>query len=187
VEYNEGFGYYAWKDPEQPNWYDPLVKLVIKIITLFTTDETITIIHNVSKESWDGDSYEPTGDESGFSWGITHDKDKEETTVTTMDPIHEFFREDPERIEDFNTDEDHPDILNVSTLIDVSRLGLDSDDYGYTSVTSEELQEIGKKIAGQGYGFDMNSVGGEGGSVGLANQLGFTGLDEGSKGTKNAF
>lgn len=177
IEYTEGHDYYEWKDPQHPNWYDPIVKLIIKIIAFFTTDETITVTHNVSKESWNGAAYESTGDESSFSWDLTHDANQTATTITTLDPVEEFFRDDRERIDEFDTSEDHPDILNISTTIDADGTELDSDDYGYTTVSEENLKEIEKEIGGD-YGFDLNSIGGEGGSGLIAGKVGWGAQDE---------
>lgn len=186
VEYNEGYDYYEWKDPLHPNWYDPIVKLIIKIVTFFTTDEEITITHDVSKESWDGDSYEPTGDESGFSWDLTHDANQTTTTITTIDPVEEYFRDDPSRIDGFDTNQDHPDILNVTTTIDADGTELDSTNYGYTTVSQEGLKEIEKEIGGD-YGFDVNSIGGEGGMGLLAGQVGWGHVDDTGRKTKAGF
>lgn len=190
IEYNEGYNYYEHKNPNNPSWYDPIIKLILKFVALFQTDEDVTVTHNVSKESWNGASYEPTGDESGFSWDLSFDKNQTTSVITTIDPVKEFFKDDIERFDGFDTNNEHPDILNVSTTIDGAGTELDKTDYGYTTVSEECINELEKEIIreidGQ-YGFDIDSIAGEGGSGGLHKAIGWGDMDSTSREHKNIF
>ena len=79
---------------------------------------------------------------------------------------------------------DTPDVFGINATADVGNTNLNAVYTGYVTISGEAEKLL---MATQTYGFDIESIGGEGGSAGLSNQLGVTGLDEGSKATKGAF
>jgi hypothetical protein len=79
---------------------------------------------------------------------------------------------------------DNPDVFGINATANVGNTNLNAVYTGYVTISGEAEKLL---MATQTYGFDMASIGGEGGSAGLANHIGISGLDEGSKSTKSAF
>lgn len=79
---------------------------------------------------------------------------------------------------------DNPDVFGINATANVGNTNLNAVYTGYVTISGEAKKLL---MATQTYGFDINSIGGEGGSAGLSNQLGVGGLDEGSKATKKMF
>ena len=89
---------------------------------------------------------------------------------------------------DFTTTDDsgdNPDVFGINASADVGNTNLNAVYTGYVTLTGESEKLMNSQ--GQDYGFDMDSIGGEGGSGALANQLGLGELDEGSLATKGMF
>lgn len=167
VEYVEGYHYFIYQNPESPNWYDPIVDLLIRIKSYLFTDEEIVMEVSVVQETWSGSQYEPKDPQvrSDTTRTLTPTANQSSVTNMALDPVEEFFKNNTGAIDDFKTRDDdieHPDILNVS--IDISGAGLDIDEYGYTSLDDNDIEGINEMINNPDYGFDLEGRGSDGGS-----------------------
>jgi hypothetical protein len=152
-------------NPDNPNWYDSIFKLVYKIIGFFKSDTDITIEVETTCEKWDGDSYEEDDTRAMFSDTLTHNANNTIVTVVSNDPEEEYFKNNTDAIDTFTTiedDPDHPDLLNVSVTI--SGGGVDYQENGYTAITDEGLDGINERITNPDYGFNLDGRGSGGGS-----------------------
>ena len=153
---------------DRVNWYDPLIKLIIKITTFFFTDTDITVCVNTTCEKWDGDSYEKDDTHYGDFWDFSNDANNTKTTIVSIDPVEEYFKNNTDAMEDFKTRDDdpvHPDVLNVSVTI--SGGGIEIEEYGHTTLDDIALDNINDKVSGQDYGFVSTGRGSDAGSGGI--------------------
>jgi hypothetical protein len=167
IEYVEGYHYFEYHQPQNPNWYDPLIDLWIRIKSYLFTDEEIEIEVSVIQETWTGSQYEPKDPQirSDNTRTLTPDANQSSVTNMAINPIEEFFKNNTDAIDDFKTrddDQEHPDILNVS--LNITGAGLDIHEYGYTTLDDEDLQNIGDQITNPDYGFALDGRGGDGAS-----------------------
>lgn len=152
-------------NPNNPNWYDPIFKLIYRITAFFTSDQDIEIEINMTCEKWDGDSYEEDDTRAMFSDTLTHNANNTMVSVVSIDPMEEYFKNNTNVIDEFTTtddDPDHPDLINVS--VSISGGGTDYQENGYTAISDTELDNLNDKLTNPDYGFGLTGRGSGGGS-----------------------
>ena len=179
---------YAWlssKDRESPAWYNPIKQFTLSIARFFISDHAdnvLTVSVETTALTWNNtvDAYEEDGTNWAYETDLILNANVTNTDNIALDPVVEYFKNNTETIEDFETidNAEHPDILNVSVTIEGG--GVDISDYGYTGVTEEDMGEIEEGITNPNYGFALDGRGSGGSSGGIydgINMYGSTGGD----------
>jgi len=158
----------TYNDIDNPKWYTPITDYLVKFEAYFTDNApTLEIEVAVKKLTWNYNlnEYEDTEISYDTSIGFAFNKNGTEVPTVTIDPVEEFFKENPEEIDNFITPDqnlDHPDILNVTVDIDAEGTELDRIAQGYETITTNDLNNI-KGEMGEDQGFSLSGEGGEGG------------------------
>ena len=158
----------TYNDIDNPKWYSPITDYLVKFEAYFTNNApTVEIQIAVTKITWNYNlhEYEDTETTYDTSIGFAFNKNGTEVPTVTIDPIEEFFKNNPEEIDSFVTPDqnlDHPDILNVTIDIDAEGTELDRNAQGYETVTTDDLNNF-KGEMGMDHGFSLTGEGGEGG------------------------
>jgi hypothetical protein len=170
VEFTDGSGYIDHKNNAAPVWISQPLMLIIKIVRFFIgggSDNEITVAVETTGLTWNNtaDAYEEDGTNWAYETDLILNANVTNTDNIKLDPVTEYFKNNTEKIEDFETVNaaEHPDILNVSVSINGG--GVDISDYGYVGVTDEGIQGIEEGITNPDYGFDTQGRG-SGGSSG---------------------
>ena len=172
VEFTDGSSYIDHKNNEVPMWIAIPLSLIINIVRFFIgggSDNEIVVGVETAALTWNNtaEAYE----EDGTNWAYETDLILNANVTTAdnieLDPVTEYFKNNTEKIEDFETvdDAEHPDILNVSVTIEGG--GVDISDYGYVGVTDEGMQSIEEGITNPDYGFALDGRGSGGSSGGI--------------------
>ena len=158
----------TYNDIDNPKWYSPITDYLIKFEAYFIDNApTVDIEIVVRKITWNYNlqEYEDTEVSCDTSIGFAFNKNGTEVPTVTIDPVKEFFQNNPEEIDSFVTPDqnlDHPDILNVTIDIDAEGTELDRFAQGYETVTTNNLNNLKGEI-GMDHGFSLSGEGGEGG------------------------
>jgi hypothetical protein len=168
IVWNDYYNIWEYKEIEHPSTYQRVIseiqKIWFTIKSYFKTDEDLNIEYTIDKHSWDGSDYvKEDGESDTFSWDLSHDKNKTETEVSTFDPVEEYFKGNDTRVEDWEGDIKHPDILNVSVVIDGAGTELDDSNYGYVTLPDSTAEGLGGGIVDYGFGTGKGADGGSGG------------------------
>lgn len=169
IIWNDEYHVFEHKYPETPSIYKGTLTGVknvwFTLKTFFYTLLDFDIDYTVTKEEWNGVEYEQT-DQAMFSTGITHNPNHTETTISTIDPVEEYFQNNKSRVEDWDGDDpEHPDVLNVSVEIDYPGDVLDDSNYGYTTLDNTEAEGIYNGDVDYGFALDGRGAGGGSGSI----------------------
>lgn len=167
-------GYFYLTAPTNPAWYDPIVKIILKLVGLFTTDEEITITQTTEKYYWDGSSYAPSDDKAEFSDTLSYESNNTRLDVISTDPVNDYFKNDTTRLDTFNTtdDQEYPDILKVNINITGAGDAVDDQYEGWVTMDDDTLNEVKSELEDQNYGFDIDTIAGEGGMAGIYTDVG---------------
>lgn len=169
IIWNDEYHVFEHKYPETPSIYKRTLTGVknvwFTLKTFFYTLLDFDIDYTVTKEEWNGTGYEQT-DQATFSTGITHNPNHTETTISTIDPVEQYFQNNKSRVEDWDGDDpEHPDVLNVSVEIDYSGDVLDDSNYGYITLDNDEAEGIYNDDVDYGFSLDGRGAGGGSGSI----------------------
>ena len=156
--------------------YDDATSAYIKSSCCITIEECVTLVYTVDAN---GDSYFKAPDNlmtKQLSDAILIQKYYQEMINAGHIDCSEFTTIDEDGIS--------PDVFGIEIDVDVGNSNLDTVYTGYVTLTEEAKKAL---MSNQKYGFDYNSVCGEGGSGDLANTLGWGKMDATSKEHKNSF
>jgi hypothetical protein len=164
--WNDEMHCFEQKNINSPSLYQRSVygikKIWLTIKGFFTTDVELDINYDIDKYTWDGSNYQQS-DGAEFSTGISHNANQTKTTVSTFDPVEEYFKGNDTRVENWNGNTDRPDVLNVSVSIDGDGETLDDNNYGYVTLSDTEAENLGGGDTDYGFGVGKGAGGGSGG------------------------
>ena len=167
IVWNDDRDLFSHKSIDNPSIYKQCVYtfkcLWFTVKSFFLTTVGLNINYDVDKYEWDGSAYQQT-DSDTFSWGLSHDANHTETTVSTFDPVEEYFKGNDTRVDEWNgNDPDHPDILNVTVTIDGDGETLDDSNYGYVTMSDDVAEGLGGGDTDYGFGIGRGAGAGSGG------------------------
>ena len=185
IIWNDELQCFEYKDINNPSIYSKITGVWFTIKSFFLNLVGINISYDVDKYEWDGTVYQET-DSDTFSWDLSHDANHTETTVSTFDPVEEYFKGNDTRVEDWDGDDpNHPDILNVTVTIDGDGETLDDSNYGYVTLSDSTAKRLGGGTVN--YGFDNEGKGGGGGSGSIYEGINLYDGTGNSAGVQDAF
>lgn len=167
IVWNDDLHCWEHKNIERPSTYQRIVGSIYNtwftIKSFFLTTVGLNINYHVDKYEWDGSAYQQT-DSDTFSWDLSHNANHTETTVSTFDPVEEYFKDNDTRVDEWNGDDpDHPDVLNITVIIDGDGESLDDSNYGYVTMSNNVAEGLGGGDKDYGFGTGRGADGGSGG------------------------
>ena len=168
VIWGEGYTYSEYVYPENPAWYDTLAACFFKIQAYLLEPLNLVVGFNITKSEWNGTGYEMTEDEVSDTASYPTRyiiPDNEITNITggkMSDYIERYFSEDPTRVERWDGDSDHPDVLNITITVNTPCPVFNRYTGQYVTLSDDTAEMLGKRNIDFGYGTGRGSGAGSG-------------------------
>ena len=162
----------TYPEAQNPKWYDPVADPIkdylIKFETYFThTPPDTEIIIMIKKWNYRDGAYHEDENCWQDSRSLTWDVNRTEVPIVTVNPIEEFFKNNTDEFDIFTTTDDdfeHPDVLNITVIVDTDGTLYDMTKTGYFTIDSNSLNELEDQLTNPDYGFALDGRGSGGGS-----------------------
>ena len=179
--WHEDYNYYEHAYAENPAWYDSLAVRFFEIRAYLLNALDLQVIYNITKSEWNGTGYEQTEhydrDQATFFWDFTFTPEQDTSCTSRINYIERYFNDVPARVENWDGDSDHPDVLYVAITIDGPGLTFDRTAGQYITLSDDTAGLLGRGNIDFGYGTGRGSGAGSGS---IYEGLGLSGIGEGT-------